>query len=114
MTPEQKKAHREAALAAFGVPAALALAAVALWAILGLPTKACAQQAVRADPLTLKLSRDQVQLLGNAVMELPMKSAAPLLAEIERQVQEQDRAATEAAKGPGGSGGTATGSKKKP
>lgn len=41
------------------------------------------------DKFTLELTGEQLNLIGQAIGELPFRVAEPLLAEIRKQVQEQ-------------------------
>lgn len=48
-----------------------------------------------ADPVTMTLSRATLQLIGQGVMELPYKTAAPVLNDLQSQINAIDRAAAE-------------------
>lgn len=67
-------------------------------AILAIPALLVAGQArAQQSPdsiVTLKLPRSMVQSIGNALMEAPYKTSAPILTELQRQLVESDHAAT--------------------
>ena len=48
--------------------------------------------------LTLTLTNEQLQIIGAALAELPYRIAAPLMAEIDRQIMEQQLEPKEASK----------------
>ena len=52
----------------------------------------------QADPVPLLVSRTHLQLIGNALMELPYKTASPVLVDLQRQLDTADKAAAEKAK----------------
>ena len=54
-----------------------------------------------ADPVTMKLPRAMLQVIGNALQNAPYKDAAPVLVELQRQLNEADKPAI-------GAGGPAT------
>src|SRR6266849_3622966 len=57
-----------------------------------------------ADPVTMKLPRAMLQVIGNALQNAPYKDAAPILVELQRQLNEADKPAI----GGGEGGGSAT------
>jgi hypothetical protein len=65
------------------IPIALVLAAA----------PAIAQTPSANDTVTLKLPRAMVQQIGNALMDAPYKTSAPIMLELQRQLSEPDQAA---------------------
>ncbi len=47
-----------------------------------------------ADPVTMKLPRAMLQVIGNALQNAPYKDAAPVLVELQRQLNEADKPAS--------------------
>jgi hypothetical protein len=45
------------------------------------------------DPIKLTVSRATLQLIGQGVMKLPYEAAAPVLTDLQRQLNDQDAAA---------------------
>lgn len=52
-----------------------------------------AADAAPPDPIKLTVSRQTLQLIGQGVMELPYKIAAPILNDMQAQLNAQDQAA---------------------
>ncbi len=50
------------------------------------------------DPLQITVSRQALQIIGQALMEIPYKTAAPVLQDLQNQLNKADQAATEDAK----------------
>ena len=51
----------------------------------------------QADPVTLKVTRQQLNVIGQGLQELPAKLANPVLNMLQAQLAEADKAAAEAA-----------------
>lgn len=51
-----------------------------------------------ADPVTIKISRADLMIIGQGLQELPAKTANPVLNALQVQLAEADRQAAEAAK----------------
>lgn len=52
---------------------------------------------VAPDPLTIKVTRERLQLIGQGVMKLPYETAAPILVDLQAQLNALDEAARKAA-----------------
>lgn len=50
------------------------------------------------DPLQITISRAHLQAVGQGLMKLPYETAAPILADLQAQLNKADQAATEDAK----------------
>lgn len=55
-----------------------------------------------ADPVTIKVTRQQLLLIGQGLQELPAKLANPLLNELQAQLNAADKEAADKTKAPGG------------
>jgi hypothetical protein len=64
--------------------------------------RACAADAPAAvpDPVTLTVTRATLQTIGAGVMKLPYETAAPVLNDLQAQLNAQDKAAADKAKTP--------------
>jgi hypothetical protein len=51
----------------------------------------------QADPVTLKVTRQQLNVIGQGLQELPAKLANPVLNDLQAQLEAADKAAREAA-----------------
>lgn len=61
-------------------------------------TFAFAAEAVKLpDPVTITLSRQALQIVGQGLGELPLKTAAPILNDLQNQLNAADKAAQDAA-----------------
>jgi hypothetical protein len=49
------------------------------------------------DPLTIKVTRERLQQIGQGVMKLPYETAAPILLDLQAQLNALDEAARKAA-----------------
>jgi hypothetical protein len=54
------------------------------------------------DPVTIKVSRQALQVIGQGLAELPLKTAAPILNDLQAQLNAADKAAQDAAEKPQG------------
>lgn len=59
------------------------------------------------DPVTIKVSRQALQIIGQGLGELPLKTAAPVLNDLQAQLNAADQAARDEAKAAADAMGTA-------
>ncbi len=59
--------------------------------IVAFQTSGAKAEDASADPVTMKLPRAMLQVIGNALQNAPYKDAAPVLMELQRQLNEADK-----------------------
>lgn len=91
MTIERKP---RTGIAVAGILLAAAIVSVAL------PVRSCAQEKplpALADPVTIKVTRQQLLVIGQGLQELPAKVANPILNDLQEQLNRADAEAKAAA-----------------